>query len=88
MILTQLHTQIHELPRQEKYRLIQFIVRDLAQEDSQADEHSPRPALQQVQQQDTSKAQAIDAFIRKWKGFLKGVDPDVAKHQYLEEKYR
>ncbi len=89
VILTQLHTQIHELSRQEKYRLIQFIVHDLAQEEPpRTDEHFARPVLRQYEQQDTSKAQAIDTFLRKWKGFLKGVEPENAKRHYLQEKYR
>ncbi len=89
MILTQLHTHIHELSRQEKYHLIQLIVRDLAQEEPpRTHERSPRPARQQFEQQATPKAQAIDTFLRKWKGFLKGVDPDNTKRLYLQEKYQ
>ena len=76
MMLTDVHTHIRSLPRREKYRLIQFIVQDLAQEE---------PAAKTKTQ--TSKAQAIDNFLRKWKGSLKGVDPDAAKKAYLQEKY-
>ena len=89
MILTQLHTQIHDLSRQEKYRLIQMIVRDLAQEEpSRPHERSPRHVRQRFEPQATPKAQAIDTFLRKWKGSLKGVDPDNAKRLYVQEKYQ
>ena len=76
MLLTEVQTHIRSLPRQEKYRLIQFIVQDLAQEE---------PAVEMKTQ--TSNSQAIDNFLKKWKGSLKGVDPDAAKQAYLQEKY-
>lgn len=89
MILTELQTHIHTLPRQEKYRLIQFIVRDLAQEEApRTDDRSTGPARRQAEQQETPKAEAIEAFLRRWRGFLKGVNPDDAKRQYLQEKYQ
>ncbi len=34
------------------------------------------------------KEPAIDTFLKKWKGSLKGVEPDKAKHNYLQEKYQ
>ena len=32
-------------------------------------------------------SQYIEAFINKWRGFLKGFDPDELKSKYLQEKY-
>lgn len=91
MELTQLRTQIHVLSRRDKYRLIQFIVQDLAEEDTAAGEIAVAiPAgykSVKIKKSETPKAQAIDTFLRKWKGCLKGVDPESAKHRYLEEKY-
>lgn len=36
---------------------------------------------------ETKKQQPIDHFLDKWKGVLKGVNPDELKTQYLQEKY-
>ena len=33
------------------------------------------------------QAQTIDRFLAKWTGFLKGVNPDELKLQYIQEKY-
>ncbi|MCP4397751.1 MAG: hypothetical protein GY801_10690 [bacterium] len=90
MIFTELQTEIHALTRQEKYRLVQFIVFDLAQQEGSllANGSVPRRESQQAEPQETLKTQAIDIFLSKWKGSLKGVDPDDAKHQYLQEKYQ
>lgn len=90
MVLTKLQSEIKTLSRQEKYRLVQFIMFDLAKEEEAplTDKRSIRATLRQSEQQETSKAQAIDTFVRKWKGFLKGVDPDDAKRHYLQEKYK
>jgi hypothetical protein len=38
-------------------------------------------------EQETKQSQAVDIFLEKWTGFLKGLDPDELKHQYLQEKY-
>jgi hypothetical protein len=90
MVFTALQSEIKTLSRQEKYRLVQFIVAELAEEEAPiADERSiKRQPLQQSEQQETAKVQAIDTFLRKWKGFLKGIDPDEAKRHYLQEKYQ
>lgn len=43
-----------------------------------------------VKPQDTSETaplQTFDAFLKKWSGIIKGVDPDDLKSQYLQEKY-
>ena len=90
MIFTELQTEIHALSRQEKYLLVQFIVFDLAQQEGSplANDRVIRREFQQSEPQETLKAQAIDTFLSKWKGSLKGVDPDDAKHQYLQGKYQ
>jgi antitoxin (DNA-binding transcriptional repressor) of toxin-antitoxin stability system len=44
--------------------------------------------VREAEELDSAKVQAIDSFLKKWKGALKGVDPDDAKHRYLQEKYR
>lgn len=36
---------------------------------------------------ETAPLQAFDAFLKKWSGIIKGVDPDDLKSQYLQEKY-
>jgi hypothetical protein len=89
MLTAQLKTEIQTLSRQEKYHLIQVLVRDLEQNEI------PRrgkvvhpPQMKSPTHQELSKAQAIDTFLKKWKGSLKGVDADAAKHQYLQEKYQ
>ncbi|MCI5158342.1 MAG: hypothetical protein D3906_07835 [Candidatus Electrothrix sp. AUS1_2] len=76
MLLTEVQTHIRSLPRREKYRLIQFIVQDLAQEEPAAETNTQ-----------TSNSKAIDNFLKKWKGSLKGIDPDAVKQAYLQEKY-
>ena len=30
---------------------------------------------------------SVDSFLAKWRGFLKDVNPDEMKFQYLQEKY-
>ena len=89
MLTAQLETEIHTLSRQEKYHLIQVLVHDLELEEPQLREQElQRPQNRRSDRRDVSKAQAIDTFLRKWKGSLKGVDADAAKHQYLQEKYQ
>jgi hypothetical protein len=36
----------------------------------------------------TQKSQTIQEFLEKWTGFLEGVNPDDAKLQYLQDKYK
>lgn len=36
---------------------------------------------------ETAPLQTFDAFLKKWSGVIKGVDPDDLKTQYLQEKY-
>ncbi|MBD3324777.1 hypothetical protein GF339_09345 [candidate division KSB3 bacterium] len=36
---------------------------------------------------DAQKRQTMTQFLSKWTGFLKGVDPDDVKLEYLQEKY-
>lgn len=79
MEMTELRTQIHTLSRREKYFLIQLIVLELAQEESPGADAAIPELL---------NAAAIDKFLGKWKGCLKGVDPDEAKQSYLMEKYQ
>lgn len=89
MLTAQLETEIHTLSRQEKYHLIQVLVHDLESEEPQFREQGfQRPKVSLSKRRDVSKAQAIDTFLKKWKGSLKGVDADAAKHQYLQEKYQ
>lgn len=38
-------------------------------------------------QEKLEKPCAVDVFLDKWQGFLKGVNPDETKRNYLEEKY-
>jgi hypothetical protein len=38
-------------------------------------------------EREPGKLQTVDDFIDKWQGFLKGLDPDELKSQYLQEKY-
>jgi hypothetical protein len=40
-----------------------------------------------TRQVDAEKQQTMTQFLAKWTGFLKGVDPDDAKLEYLREKY-
>jgi len=35
-----------------------------------------------------ARVQAVDGFLDKWTGFLKGGEPDESKWQYLTEKYQ
>ena len=84
MVFSELQTEIHSLSRHEKYRLVQLIVMDLAQEESL--ETNDTQNVRDSEAHYSVKAQAIDSFLRKWKGVLKGVDPDDAKYRYLLEK--
>ncbi len=90
MLTTQLETEILTLSRQEKYHLLQVLVHALESEDPQLREqglHSSnisRPEQKEV----STRVHAIDTFLKKWKGTLKGVDADAAKLQYLQEKYK
>lgn len=36
---------------------------------------------------ETVPSQSFDAFLKKWSGIIKGVDPDDLKAHYLQEKY-
>ena len=38
-------------------------------------------------EQQTRQVQTVDAFLDKWRGFLRGLDLDELKLQYLQEKY-
>ncbi|MCI5150269.1 MAG: hypothetical protein D3916_12930 [Candidatus Electrothrix sp. MAN1_4] len=86
MELTKLRTQIYALPRREKYLLIQLLVLDLAREDSLGTEGSFEDQCDEVME--TLDTQAVDKFLGRRKGCLKGVDPDEAKQSYLREKYQ
>ena len=86
MEMTELRTQIHTLSRREKYLLIQVLVLELAQEESSPTGRSSAHRGDEVME--TLNAQAVDQFLGKWKGCLKGVDPDEAKESYLMEKYQ
>ncbi|WP_417915441.1 hypothetical protein [Candidatus Electronema sp. JM] len=86
MEMMELRTQIHGLSRREKYFLIQFIVLELAQEDSSRPDESS--AHQRDAVTETLNARAVDKFLGSWKGCLKGVDPDEAKQSYLMAKYQ
>ncbi|MEA3342044.1 MAG: hypothetical protein U9R15_18930 [Chloroflexota bacterium] len=37
--------------------------------------------------QESRKPQSVENFLDKWRGFLKGFNPDELKAQYLQEKY-
>jgi len=37
---------------------------------------------------DNDKKLTIDQFANKWKGFLKGSNPDNSKFNYISEKYK
>ena len=43
--------------------------------------------IKQIEPLETEQAQTIDRFLAKWTGFLKGVNPDELKLQYIQEKY-
>jgi len=86
MELTELRTQIYALPRREKYALIQLLVQDLAREDSSRTDGSAGDQCDEIME--TLNVQAVDKFLRRWKGCLKGVDPEEAKQSYLREKYQ
>lgn len=89
MLATKLETEVHTLSRAEKYHLIQVLVRDLELEDpSRREQALQRPENRSSPHQKASKAEAIDTFLRKWKGSLKGVDADTAKTDYLQGKYQ
>ena len=81
MLATQLERTIHTLSRQEKYHLIQMLVCDLEREEIPEE-------TEYLNYQNTSRTQAIDRFLQKWKSSLKNVDIDTAKLQYLQEKYQ
>ena len=36
---------------------------------------------------ETKPSQSVATFLNKWRGILKGYDPDKLKNQYLQEKY-
>ncbi len=42
----------------------------------------------EANESEVTEKQTIDRFIDKWKGFLKGSNPDDAKFKYLSEKYK
>ncbi|WP_339135309.1 MAG: hypothetical protein WGN25_17595 [Candidatus Electrothrix sp. GW3-4] len=86
MELTELRTQIYALPRREKYHLIQLLVLDLAREDSLRPDGNSDHQCDGIME--TLNAPAVDNFLGRWKGCLKGVDPDEAKQSYLREKYQ
>ncbi len=89
MISTNLQTEIHSLSRQEKYRLIKFIAHILEQDETfRRDESSTHSASRNTALEDISKTHAIETFLGKWRGCLRGVDPDDAKRSYLREKYQ
>lgn len=44
--------------------------------------------LKQPESWNANKRQTITHFLDKWTGFLKGVDTDDAKFQYLRGKYK
>lgn len=37
--------------------------------------------------QETKPSLSVTAFLNRWRGFLKGDDPDQLRAQYLQEKY-
>lgn len=43
--------------------------------------------IRPLQSQETKSSQDAKAFVEKWRGTLKGADPDKLKSQYLQEKY-
>lgn len=86
MELTELRSQIYALPRREKYVLIQLLVQDLAREDSSGTDGSAGDQCDGIME--TLNVQAVDNFLGRWKGCLKGVDPEEAKQSYLREKYQ
>jgi len=89
MLTAKLETEIQTLSRQEKFYLIQVLVRNLELEDSYRREQAFQLQENKLsKQQNISKAKAIDTFLVKWKGSLKGIDVDAAKYDYLQEKYQ
>ncbi|WPD23737.1 MAG: hypothetical protein SD837_04075 [Candidatus Electrothrix scaldis] len=86
MELTKLRSQIHALPRREKYLLIQLLVLDLAREDSLQTDGRSEDQSDGIMEM--PNGQAVGTFLGRWKGCLKGVDPDEAKQSYLREKYQ
>jgi hypothetical protein len=42
---------------------------------------------QQVGQEETKNEQTPEQFTGKWRGLLKGINPDEAKYRYLSEKF-
>jgi len=88
MITTKLQTDIYALSRREKYHLIQLLARDLEIEDVPRRDDFQKNMASPASSQEISKAQAIDTFLMKWKGCLKGANADKTKHRYIEEKYQ
>jgi hypothetical protein len=43
---------------------------------------------QQIGQEETTNEQTPEQFTDKWRGFLKGSNPDDAKFRYLSEKFK
>jgi len=43
---------------------------------------------QEDRQSDSANKLTPEQFTDKWTGFLKGIDPDISKFQYLREKYK
>lgn len=43
---------------------------------------------QQDKQAYTLNKQTTEGFTDKWRGFLKGINPDNSKFQYLSEKFK
>jgi hypothetical protein len=43
---------------------------------------------QQIGQENTTNEQTPEQFTDKWRGFLKGINPDDAKFCYLSEKFK
>lgn len=69
------YTKQHQLSISE---LFDDYIRKLQQAESVEEQHAT----------ETVKSRNIEEFLEKWTGFLEGVDPDEAKSQYLQEKYK
>ncbi len=85
MLTEHLETQVRSLSRQDKFLLIQVLVNDLGSEEARGLQGS---VMRPSGRKKASKKQAVDTFLGKWKGSLKGVDADAAKLRYLLEKYQ
>ncbi len=89
MTLTELQEKIQPLTRYEKYSLLQYIVSDLAkQEELSLENITYIQVIHQSEGREISKEHSIEKFLKKWKGSLKSIDPDEAKNQYLQKKYK